>query len=68
MKLTPENMDDMDCRPGGRPTGINYVPPWVKKAIAEAERKAVEKEKSETANRETAADPTAAPINRRGTA
>lgn len=26
MKLTPENLDDMDCRPLGRDTGIKLSP------------------------------------------
>jgi hypothetical protein len=35
-KLTDEQLDDMDCRPGGQPAGIQR-PAWVQQAIKEAE-------------------------------
>ena len=33
MELTPENQDDMDCRPLGRETGIE-TPDWLAKILA----------------------------------
>ena len=50
MKLTPENLDYMDCRPGGEPASIK-IPPEIGEAIADKRGAATVKDQPEPTSR-----------------